>query len=235
MSVCDWEPFSLDQRCQTARALALAPHEIHVWRIDSPSTLDPGSAGCDRIATLERRAQARAHARRRTLQILAAYAIDAQVSHDPSGRPTINAHDIQVSASYAQAIALFALARQAVGIDVELQREVVAADVIARSYFAAAEYARWRAERTPATHFLQYWTRKEAYLKAVGRGFEHPPQAVDASCDSIAGLIFNALDGFESLRWAVRSFQPDRGHTAAIAHARAPDMSYRWLAPLAMQ
>ncbi len=232
MSVGAWEPFGLDQRRQAAQVQAPAAGEIHVWRIDSPA-LDPGSADCDRTVALERQAQARAHARRRRLEILAAYGIDAQVSHDSSGRPTINAHDIHVSTSYAEGVALFALARHCVGIDVELQRDVVAADVIARSYFAVTEYARWRAERTPETHFLQYWTRKEAYLKAVGRGFQHPPQAVDASCDCITGLIFNALDEFESLRWAVHSFQLDHRHTAAIAHARAPDTSYRWLTPLA--
>lgn len=44
-----------------------------------------------------------------------------------------------------------------------------------------------------------------------------------------AGTTFNALDGFESLRGAVHSFHPARGHTAAIAHAREPDISYRRL------
>ena len=138
-----------------------------------------------------------------------------------------------MSASYTQEIALFALGLHPIGIDVEREREVVGADAVARSYFADAEHARWRAERTPATQFMTYWTRKEAYLKALGLGFEHPPRAVDASRGDDAGMIFNALDGFESLRWTVLSFHPSRGHTAAIAHARAPDISYRWLTGIA--
>jgi hypothetical protein len=159
--------------------------------------------------------QARAYVHPRRLEILAAYAGDAG--------------DLHASTSYTDGIALFAVARRAIGVDVELQREVTGADAIARSYFAGTEYARWRREQSPSTQFLCYWTRKEAYLKALGLGFEHPPQNVDASCDTRAGAIFNATDAFESLRWTVFSFQPCCGYTAALAHAREPGICFRWL------
>jgi 4'-phosphopantetheinyl transferase len=58
-----------------------------------------------------------------------------------------------------------------VGIDVEVVRTIDEMEAIARDYFAAAErqhLARTQDDRDRA--FLRLWTRKEAYVKAVGSG-----------------------------------------------------------------
>lgn len=223
-----WERCELRPRSAIAGTLVLAASDIHVWRISSYN------AGLGETSA-EPAAQAQASVRSVQLRILAAYAPGASISHDHNGRPTVAGHDIHVSTSYTHDVALFALAVRPLGIDVELQREIIGAEAIARSYFAPAEYARWRAERAPRLRFLEYWTRKEAYLKALGRGLAHPPKSVDASYDVAAGVLVNAADGFESLRWAVASFHPSSAHTAAIVHARASGISFRWLAAVAAE
>jgi 4'-phosphopantetheinyl transferase len=62
------------------------------------------------------------------------------------------------------------------GIDVERLRPMKDAAGLARRYFAAAEVTAWEAladdERLPA--FFRCWTRKEAYLKALGDGLRAP-------------------------------------------------------------
>jgi 4'-phosphopantetheinyl transferase len=232
-----WERFELRPRSETAATFALAASDIHVWRINTHGGAHGEPEDPDRSAgpPLERAIQAKASARRVQLDILAAYAPGASLAHDPNGKPLVAGQDIHVSASYTLDVALFALAVRPLGIDVERQREIIGAEAIARSYFTPAEYARWRAERAPRLRFLEYWTRKEAYLKALGRGLAHPPKSVDPSYDIAAGVLVNVADGFESLRWAVASFHPSSAHTAAIVHVRAPDTSFRWLAAVAAE
>lgn len=89
------------------------------------------------------------------------------------GKPQIKSSDIRFNVSHSGSFGLFALARNVdVGIDAEEFRSLPDCLSIAERFFCRAEADELRAlpcgEREKA--FLRCWTRKEAYLKAVGEG-----------------------------------------------------------------
>ena len=68
-----------------------------------------------------------------------------------------------------------------VGIDIEAIRPLADPLAIASRYFSATERAALQG-LTPAeclTAFFQCWTRKEAYIKALGEGLSHPLDGFD--------------------------------------------------------
>lgn len=92
----------------------------------------------------------------------------------PHGKPAVaGAGDLHVNVSHTDGLALLALGRDApLGVDVERARDDVNALDLARRYFAPAEADALEALPAPERPraFLRLWTRKEAVLKASGRG-----------------------------------------------------------------
>ncbi len=76
-----------------------------------------------------------------------------------------------------------------IGVDVEVWRPMRDEAALVRRYFSPAEIAAY--EALPAAGrtegFFNCWTRKEAYIKAVGRGLGLPLDSFDVSLDSGAG------------------------------------------------
>ncbi len=93
------------------------------------------------------------------------------------GRPVVaDAPQLDFSLSHSGAYGLLAIAADAgplrLGADVERVVERRNLDRLAARVLDPADFARWSA-RPPAARleaFLRSWTRKEAYLKALGRG-----------------------------------------------------------------
>jgi 4'-phosphopantetheinyl transferase len=105
--------------------------------------------------------------------------------------------------SHCEDVALHALcAGGEVGTDVEAIRPVREADRIAAGYFSCRENAAYRA--LPALDkplgFLRCWTRKEAFVKALGGGLSSRLAQLDVSESSL-----------------VESFAPLPGFIAAVA------------------
>jgi 4'-phosphopantetheinyl transferase len=99
--------------------------------------------------------------------------------YNSNGKPVL-ASDcdwLRFNVSHAAGLALYAVSREReVGVDVERLRPDVAGDDIAARYFSVAELAELRelplAARVRA--FFDCWTRKEAYVKALGQGLSLP-------------------------------------------------------------
>jgi 4'-phosphopantetheinyl transferase len=90
--------------------------------------------------------------------------------------------------------------RREIGVDVEVWRSMRDAAALVRRYFSAVEVAAWDALAPVQQHeaFFNLWTRKEAYVKALGRGLGLPLHSFDVSHESGAGaklLRTSALAG----------------------------------------
>ena len=113
----------------------------------------------------------------------------------------------------------FACGRE-IGVDVEYLQPVPDAEQLARRFFSSSEYASLR--RLPGSQqleaFFNCWTRKEAYLKALGDGLSHPLDQFQVSLmpDEPARLL--KVDGCpeETARWHMTSFVPASGYVAAV-------------------
>ena len=117
--------------------------------------------------------------------------------------------DLRFSASHSHGVALCTLAHGAhVGCDIERCDKGIDVDGTARALFAPGEVH--ALERLPPDRrrdgFFQCWTRKEAYVKALGLGLSHPLDGFDTSAPG------GAMTG-----WSVQSFEPRLGYHAAVA------------------
>ncbi|MHB1426768.1 MAG: 4'-phosphopantetheinyl transferase family protein, partial [Gemmataceae bacterium] len=67
--------------------------------------------------------------------------------------------------------------------------------------------------------FFRCWTRKEAYIKAQGKGLSLPLDQFDVSLhpDEPAELLATQHDPQEAQRWSLRSLLPKEGFVATVA------------------
>lgn len=155
-----------------------------------------------------------------------------------SGKPQLGgaqAGRLQFNLSHSGNLALVGLAEVPIGVDIEATRPLPDALTLARSHFHPSEIAALAAlapERQPAA-FYGCWTRKEAFVKAVGTGLSMRldrfavtvPPALPAllSCEVSAGSPAD---------WTLHHLAPEAGAIGAVAIARrnAPCARHR-LAP----
>ncbi len=106
---------------------------------------------------------------------------DQHVAIGPRGKPYLaDRHDIQFNLSYSHERFAVAVARDtAIGIDIERLREIEDADALAARHYAPSERAALAGQPMGSDEydriFLSVWTRKEACLKALGRGLGDLP------------------------------------------------------------
>ena len=92
------------------------------------------------------------------------------------GKPRLeSAAGVEFNVSHARGLVLVALSRfGAVGVDVEPVDRAVEMLELSEAHFHPEEVARLRAASEPAEVFFRCWTRKEAVVKADGRGLQVP-------------------------------------------------------------
>jgi 4'-phosphopantetheinyl transferase len=102
-----------------------------------------------------------------------------------------------------------------IGIDVEAIRALPEADDIAARHFSRRENEAYRAlaPQDRPLAFFRCWTRKEAYLKALGRGLATRLNELDVSQDTLG----------EDGGWRLESFCPLPGFIAALASRPAQE------------
>ena len=180
----------------TPSPLALpAGDEAQVWL----THLDPGAATVDRLVAVlspdERERAVRFHFRRDAMrwivaratlrEILGAYLetepAAVALTYGPKGKPALagveGRADVQFSVSHSAGLAAFALAVDVpVGVDVERLRGVEDMERIAARTFSLRECGALRGlpREQREAGFFNCWTRKEAYIKALGEGLSYP-------------------------------------------------------------
>jgi 4'-phosphopantetheinyl transferase len=107
-----------------------------------------------------------------------------------------------------------------VGIDIEHIRPI--GFEVAEHFFSAGEVAALKAlpARRRAKAVFNVWTRKEAYLKALGLGLSVPLDSFDVSVEHPARLQRVAGLPEEPMQWQLAHFIPGNGFVGAVA-ARA--------------
>jgi 4'-phosphopantetheinyl transferase len=179
----------------SSRIAAPGPGEVRIWTAD----LEPGAAAVDRLVPLlsvdERERAGRFHFRRDAMRWIAARAalreilggcLDADpravaFTYGDKGKPALAAPasglDLQFSLAHSAHLAAYAVTVGCpVGVDVERLRPLPDMDQIAERTFSRRECTALRGlpvALRPAG-FFNCWTRKEAYIKALGEGLSYP-------------------------------------------------------------
>ncbi len=145
------------------------------------------------------------------------------------GKPKLaavhGAVDLEFNVSHSGSLALYAFASgRAVGVDVELMREIPDTDDLAERFFSATEIASLRAlpHEKRSSAFLTCWTRKEALIKALGMGLSCPLDAFDVTIDpdTPAGLTRMDERVGRVEHWAMLAFVPSPRYVAAVVYRR---------------
>lgn len=210
--------------------------EVEIWcvSLDAPAdvvqrlsvTLSPDERErADRYAT--ELLAARFIAGRGTLRALLAARLGCAPAsllfeYGATGKPSAAGHPIVFSVSHSGALAVIAIsdsAHLALGIDVEELRPVPDLHDIARHFFGPGERDDLAAVEAPlqSKAFLSCWTRKEAYLKAVGDGLLAPLDRFEVTLRPSHPPAFRHIDGdvAAAAAWHIHHFLLPH-HVAAL-------------------
>lgn len=232
MAADDWPPF--------AQVPPLPRDEVHVWQAALDHDADTiwrleGLLGAD-----ERSRAGRFHFRkdreryiigRGLLRMLLGQYLrvgpdGVRLWYTSQGKPELVGETgedaLKFNVAHSDGLALYAVTRgRSVGVDVERQRPGVEFRELAGRYFAPREADELLALAPPVQEhaFFSCWTRKEAYVKALGFGMAVPLDrfAVSLSPGRPAELVAADHDPAQLGRWVLCELDPAPGYVGALA------------------
>lgn len=224
---------------QLPECLELPDHEVHFWRANldaltlrtEPSQVllskdEHERAGCFKFA----RDRGRYVAGRQLLRtLLSAYLkIDlagVAFQYSPYGKPSLsnghNAGGIRFTVSHSDKMIILAFVREReIGVDVERMHREIGIKEIAGRFFSQAEQVAFAAvpEELKREAFFRCWTRKEAFVKAIGDGLSLPLDQFDVSLlpGQPAQLLGTRPDPEERHRWSMWELNLGADYSAAL-------------------
>ena len=168
---------------------------------------------------------------RGVLRKILSYYMDKQpyeitFEYNKYGKPFIE-HDrdsvplrFNLSHSYGMSVYAIAAGRK-VGIDIEYIRENFSDMEIAERFFSPDEVAVLKSlpKKLQKQAFFLCWTRKEAFIKAKGKGLSIPLDQFDVSLapEQSAKLLKTKYDRLDASRWTLIDIGLFPGYAAALA------------------
>jgi 4'-phosphopantetheinyl transferase len=142
-------------------------------------------------------------------------------------------HRVRFNVAHSKAFVLFGLAKgREIGVDIEHVLEIPGVEELARRFFCPSEYRELLMMRHDdrVRAFFDCWTRKEAFVKAVGDGLSYPLNRVEVTLRPEDPPRFVRIGGMLGLgtKWSLRDVAPSEDHAAAVAVAK-PDCGIRVL------
>jgi phosphopantetheinyl transferase len=126
--------------------------------------------------------------------------------------------DVWSSASSSGGVAAIAVSPCRLGLDIEERRDRGRWQGIARRRYTADEQ---RAVAGSFERFLEFWTLKEAYLKALGVGLAGGLDLLE--CSGLSRTRGEWMESPAHPGWRFRKLQPRPGFVAALAIEGAPE------------
>ena len=128
---------------------------------------------------------------------------------------------LRFNLSHSHELAVYAVTKgREIGIDIEHIRPVSDAANIVKRFFSSQEQAAFfsLSEEQQIEAFFNCWTRKEAFIKAIGEGLFHPLDQFSVSLKpgEPARLLHIGPEPHEKHRWLLRAFVPASGYVAAV-------------------
>lgn len=150
---------------------------------------------------------------------------EIQFEYTKYGKPFLASRDgfsnICFNLSHSYRYVMYAFTRShLVGIDIEYIRPIEDMDQIALRNFSADEYQKFRSidEVDKVQAFFNCWTRKEAFIKAIGEGVSFPLQKFDVSLEPGYPAQLISLFGSpqNAKHWSMHDLRAPDGYAAAL-------------------
>lgn len=227
-------------RWSPPEGLELGVNEIHVWRASLDSDESHLHGLEQTLSEDERERAGRFYFRKdresfiarrgllRTLlgRYLGTDASGLQFCYGTHGKPALASEHstprLCFNVSYSHGLALLAFARgRNLGVDVEQVRPHLADENVIEQFFSPREIAALRAlpGYIQPDAFFCCWTRKEAYLKARGKGLALRLNLFDVPVHSVrhASLV-DSIESYDGAsRWSIWHLTPALGYIGALA------------------
>ncbi|HWE03445.1 MAG TPA: 4'-phosphopantetheinyl transferase superfamily protein [Tepidisphaeraceae bacterium] len=225
---------------------ALGVAEVHVWHI----RLDAAPLAAWDILSSDEQARARQYrfdvhrnrfvsCRAQLRRLLGQYAGDAPerltFEYGPHGKPALAGatarKSIAFNVSHARDSALLAFTPASqVGVDIESSLTRLDFQNLADRFMSQGEAAHIRGAVDSARAFYACWTRKEAWMKAIGCGLSDPLSRFDTS--STLGHMTGAVacDDFPRSVWTLHELAPEP-HLLACVAVEGANIGVRRLRP----
>ena len=140
------------------------------------------------------------------------------------GKPGLaSEHGLRFNLSHSNEVALLAVTLDAeLGVDVEHIRADFASEDIARRFFSRAEVETFNAlpKEEQVAAFFRCWTRKEAYIKAIGKGLSQALDAFDVTLAPGAAPELTRAEDDDVSRWLLRDIHVGEGYAGALVVER---------------
>ncbi len=235
------------------QSLQLKEGDVHIWK----ASLELGLTA-DEWAKLEETLSAEEKARVRRLikpqhrrRLRTSYVVlrnilsrylnqpphQLQFYQGPHGKPYLHhlpaEFELQFNMSHCEDVAVYALTlNREIGIDVEAIHSNITALELAERFFTPTEYHQLKALPNDALQaaFFRVWTRKEAYIKAIGKGLAFSLQHFEVSVLPGDMDCLLEVEGNESVKqqWSLGSLEFDEGYALAIALPGSIHNILRW-------
>jgi 4'-phosphopantetheinyl transferase len=135
--------------------------------------------------------------------------------------PRFAGSDLRFNLSHSDELAVYGFAAgRELGVDVEEVRGLQDATDVAARFFSRRENEAYLAleARDRPQGFFNCWTRKEAFIKALGDGLYHPLDRFDVSlAPGEPAKVLRVEDTPGECGWTLHSFSPRPGFIGAVA------------------
>jgi 4'-phosphopantetheinyl transferase len=149
-----------------------------------------------------------------------------RLSYGPYGKPvlddSINVAHLSFNMSESGGHALYAFTQnREIGVDIEQIRDIPEMENIVRLFFSEAEQAAFASllPQDKIKGFFDVWTRKEAFIKALGGGLSIPLTEIEISLGPGNLGMFISRDEVLNLttKWMIQDISPSQDCSAAVA------------------
>lgn len=215
-------------------APSLEAGQVHVWRICleqqddlldrfrrmlTPEELE--RSGRFRFERLQRHfVVSRGFLRYVLGRYLAAKPSELRFSYNNYGKPSLAGEEsLQFNMSHSHEVALVAVTRDAaVGVDVEHIRADFASEDIATRFFSRLEVETFNSlpKDQQVAAFFRCWARKEAYIKAIGKGLSQPLDGFDVTLAPSDPAALLRAGEEDALTWSLSDLDVASDYASAL-------------------
>lgn len=227
--------------------LYLADEEVHIWRgfLDLPESLIHNFMKLlseDELIRANRfyfsKDKDRYIAARSMLRKILSFYLDIEPNavrfrYSQHGKPSlhpdmdglklpIQTSNLKFNLSHSNSIALVGITlNRQIGVDVEYTKHLPDADEIAGRFFSSQENLIYQElkQAQKQTAFYRCWTRKEAFIKAIGEGLSFPLGQFAVNFLPNEEPCIEHINGQKNQgrKWSLEAFKPDPKYIGAVA------------------
>ena len=226
--------------------ISIGNGHVHVWRMWLELADYMTDEMQSKLSTEEKHRAGRFRGREDRIRFIAAHHFTREIlsnyldkrpekiniAYNQYGKPELEEYDdasgLRFNLSHSDDIAVLAVGRWFnVGVDIERVKHNAAIEDIARRFFSSGEVELFlsQPENIRDEAFFRCWTRKEAYIKARGKGMSIPLDQFEVSFlpGEPPKMISIMGDSEAAARWSLFHLVPGDGYIGALAVEGHPD------------